>query len=30
MEYIDQWPLFLDLKILLKTLPVLLSRKGAH
>ncbi len=30
MEYIDNWSLFLDIKILLKTIPVVLTAKGAH
>ena len=29
MEYIDHWSLFLDFKILIKTIPVVLSGKGA-
>jgi lipopolysaccharide/colanic/teichoic acid biosynthesis glycosyltransferase len=29
LEYIDSWSLGLDLKILLKTLPVVLSGRGA-
>ncbi len=29
LEYIDQWSLFLDTHILLRTVPVLLTRKGA-
>ncbi|NWF57688.1 MAG: sugar transferase [Syntrophaceae bacterium] len=29
LEYIDNWSLWLDLKILLKTIPVVLSGKGA-
>ena len=29
LEYIDSWSLSLDLKILLKTIPVVLSGKGA-
>ncbi len=29
MEYIDHWSLFLDFKILMKTIPVVLSGKGA-
>jgi exopolysaccharide biosynthesis polyprenyl glycosylphosphotransferase len=28
-EYIDQWSLWLDLKILLRTIPVVVSRSGA-
>jgi exopolysaccharide biosynthesis polyprenyl glycosylphosphotransferase len=30
MEYIDHWSLALDLKILLKTIPAVLSRRGAY
>ncbi len=30
MEYIDTWSLTLDLKILLKTIPAVLTRQGAH
>lgn len=30
LEYIDNWSLFLDLKILLKTIPIVLSTRGAH
>jgi len=30
LEYIDRWSLWQDAKILLKTVPVVLSRKGAH
>jgi len=29
MEYIDQWTLWLDLKILLKTIPVVFRGTGA-
>ena len=29
LEYIDNWSIWLDLKILLKTIPAVLSRKGA-
>jgi lipopolysaccharide/colanic/teichoic acid biosynthesis glycosyltransferase len=29
LEYIDKWSLWLDLKILLKTIPSVLSGKGA-
>ena len=29
MEYIDQWSLMLDMKILLKTIPAVLKRSGA-
>jgi exopolysaccharide biosynthesis polyprenyl glycosylphosphotransferase len=29
LQYIDNWTLFLDLKLLLKTLPVVLLRRGA-
>ncbi len=30
LEYIDNWSLLLDLKILLRTIPQVLSGKGAH
>jgi len=30
MEYIDNWSLALDLKILAKTLPAVISRQGVH
>ena len=30
LEYIDNWSLWGDTKILLRTVPVVLSRKGAH
>ncbi|MFM8718305.1 MAG: sugar transferase, partial [Chthoniobacterales bacterium] len=30
VEYIDNWSLWLDLKILLRTVPVVLLGKGAH
>lgn len=30
VEYIDNWSLWLDFKILLKTVPAVLSGKGAH
>jgi len=30
MEYIDNWSLALDLKILMKTIPAVLSGQGAH
>ena len=30
LEYIDSWSPLLDMKILLKTIPVVLSGKGAH
>jgi lipopolysaccharide/colanic/teichoic acid biosynthesis glycosyltransferase len=30
MEYIDNWSLLLDAKILVKTIPVVLLAKGAH
>jgi len=29
LEYIDGWSLWLDFKILIKTIPAILSRKGA-
>jgi lipopolysaccharide/colanic/teichoic acid biosynthesis glycosyltransferase len=29
LEYIDRWSLWLDLEILLKTVPAVLFRKGA-
>ena len=29
LEYIENWSLFLDFKILFKTIPVVLSAKGA-
>ncbi len=29
LEYVDNWSLFLDLKILLKTIPVVLTGEGA-
>jgi lipopolysaccharide/colanic/teichoic acid biosynthesis glycosyltransferase len=29
LAYIDHWSLWLDLKILLKTIPAVFSRKGA-
>jgi lipopolysaccharide/colanic/teichoic acid biosynthesis glycosyltransferase len=29
LEYIDRWSLMLDLEILIKTIPVVLLRKGA-
>jgi lipopolysaccharide/colanic/teichoic acid biosynthesis glycosyltransferase len=29
LEYIDQWSLWLDVKIILKTIPAVLSGKGA-
>jgi len=29
LEYIDNWSLWLDFKILIKTIPAILSRKGA-
>jgi lipopolysaccharide/colanic/teichoic acid biosynthesis glycosyltransferase len=29
LQYIDNWTLFLDIKLLLKTLPVVLLRRGA-
>jgi len=29
IEFIDRWSLWLDLKILVKTVPLLLSRSGA-
>jgi lipopolysaccharide/colanic/teichoic acid biosynthesis glycosyltransferase len=30
LEYIDHWSLWLDARILLKTIPVVLSGAGAH
>jgi exopolysaccharide biosynthesis polyprenyl glycosylphosphotransferase len=30
MEYIDRWSLILDIQILLKTIPAVLSRRGAY
>jgi len=30
MHYIDNWSLTLDMKILLKTVPAVMSRTGAH
>jgi len=30
LNYVEHWSLWLDLKILLKTLPAILSRKGAY
>ena len=30
MEYIDTWSLWLDVKILLQTVPAVLKTKGAH
>ena len=29
-EYIDRWSLWLDLKILLNTVPVVMRRTGAY
>ena len=29
LQYIDNWTLFLDIKLLLKTVPVVLLRRGA-
>ena len=29
LQYIDNWTLFLDVKLLLKTVPVVLLRRGA-
>jgi lipopolysaccharide/colanic/teichoic acid biosynthesis glycosyltransferase len=30
MQYIDKWSLWLDFKILLKTIPAVILRKGVH
>ncbi len=30
LEYIDRWSLLLDVKILLRTIPVVLQQRGAH
>jgi len=30
LEYVDRWSLGLDLAILLRTLPAIVSRRGAH
>jgi lipopolysaccharide/colanic/teichoic acid biosynthesis glycosyltransferase len=30
LQYIDNWSLTLDMKILLKTIPTVLSGRGAH
>lgn len=30
MEYIDRWSLFLDIKIMLKTIPAVFQQRGAH
>jgi lipopolysaccharide/colanic/teichoic acid biosynthesis glycosyltransferase len=30
LQYIDEWSLWLDFKILLKTVPVVLMGRGAH
>ena len=29
LDYIDRWSLWLDVRIFLKTIPVVLSRRGA-
>jgi lipopolysaccharide/colanic/teichoic acid biosynthesis glycosyltransferase len=30
MEYIDNWSLLLDFKIILKSIPYVLTGRGAH
>jgi len=30
LEYIDKWSLWLDFKILLRTIPAVISEKGAY
>ena len=30
LEYIDNWSLWLDLKILLRSIPLVLAGRGAH
>jgi lipopolysaccharide/colanic/teichoic acid biosynthesis glycosyltransferase len=30
MQYIDKWSLWLDVKILVKTIPALIRGSGAH
>jgi lipopolysaccharide/colanic/teichoic acid biosynthesis glycosyltransferase len=30
LEYVDRWTLWLDLAILLRTIPAIVSRRGAR